>query len=190
MNRKGSAMQNQFVDLYRNGIKTATEVARMSLENAVRLQEKQLGIVRNILDENKRSSDSLGEAINRDRARVRGEDRIGRCDRVDLRPEGLLDGQILEDRLDDEPGGSRACGLIRRHDPPERCLALAGIKATLVDRSREVGRDPFAPRLSPGEIGLKQRDLAAGRREYLGDAVTHKPCARHEDRLDRHRTRA
>jgi hypothetical protein len=55
-------MQNQFVDLYRSGIKTATEVARMSLENSVRLQEKQLGIVRNILDENRRSADSLGEA--------------------------------------------------------------------------------------------------------------------------------
>jgi len=55
-------MQNQFVDLYRNGIKTATEVARMSLENALRLQEKQLGIVRNVLEENRRSADALTEA--------------------------------------------------------------------------------------------------------------------------------
>jgi Phasin protein len=55
-------MQNQFVDLYRNGIKTATEVTRMSLENAVRLHEKQLGLVRNVLEENRRSADALTEA--------------------------------------------------------------------------------------------------------------------------------
>ena len=55
-------MQNQFVDLYRNGIKTTTELARMSLENFARLQERQLGIVRNILDEGKRSAEALGEA--------------------------------------------------------------------------------------------------------------------------------
>ena len=30
-------MQNQFVDLYRNGIKTTTELARMSLENVAKL---------------------------------------------------------------------------------------------------------------------------------------------------------
>lgn len=55
-------MQNQFIDLYRNGIKTAADVARTTLENSVKLQEKQLGIVRNILEENRRSADGLAEA--------------------------------------------------------------------------------------------------------------------------------
>ena len=55
-------MQNQFVDIYRNGIKTATEVSRASLETFVQLQEKQLGIVRNLLDESKRSADGFAEA--------------------------------------------------------------------------------------------------------------------------------
>ncbi len=55
-------MQTQFVDLYRNGIKTAAEVTKMSLENAVRIHERQLGIVRNILEENTRSADRLSEA--------------------------------------------------------------------------------------------------------------------------------
>src|SRR5205085_1202273 len=50
---RGPDMQNQFVDLYRNGIKTTTELARVSLENCVKLQERQLGIVKNILDENR-----------------------------------------------------------------------------------------------------------------------------------------
>jgi hypothetical protein len=55
-------MQNQFVDLYRNGIKTAADAAKMSLENTVRLQEKQLGMVRTILEENTRSAERLSQA--------------------------------------------------------------------------------------------------------------------------------
>lgn len=55
-------MQNQFADLYRNGIKTAAEITKVSLESAVQMQERQLGILRNILDESKRSVDSLADA--------------------------------------------------------------------------------------------------------------------------------
>jgi phasin family protein len=54
--------QTQLVDLYRNGIKTAADMARMSLEGTVRLQEKQLEIVRNILDEQSRSADEITRA--------------------------------------------------------------------------------------------------------------------------------
>src|SRR5438067_13215630 len=59
---EGPEMQSQFIDLYRSGVKTAAEVAKMSLENTVRLQEKQLGIVRNILEENTRSTERLTAA--------------------------------------------------------------------------------------------------------------------------------
>lgn len=55
-------MQAQFFDLYRNGMKTAAELAKTSLENTVRLQQKQLDMVRNILEENSRSTDRLGQA--------------------------------------------------------------------------------------------------------------------------------
>lgn len=55
-------MQNQFIDIYRNGIKTATEVSRASLEGFVQLQERQLGIVRNLLDESRRSAESIADA--------------------------------------------------------------------------------------------------------------------------------
>src|SRR6267378_1578672 len=57
-------MQAQIFDLYRNGMKTAAEFAKTSLENTVRLQQKQLDMVRNILDENARSTDRLGQARN------------------------------------------------------------------------------------------------------------------------------
>lgn len=55
-------MQNQLIDIYRNGIKTATEVSRASLESFVQLQERQLGIVRSLLDESKRSADGIADA--------------------------------------------------------------------------------------------------------------------------------
>ena len=55
-------MQAQFFDLYRSGMMTAAEFAKTSLENTVRLQQKQLEMVRNILDENSRSTDRLGQA--------------------------------------------------------------------------------------------------------------------------------
>jgi hypothetical protein len=55
-------MQAQLFDLYRSGMKTAADLAKTSLENTVRLQQKQLDIVRNILEESARSGDRLGEA--------------------------------------------------------------------------------------------------------------------------------
>ena len=55
-------MQSQFVDLYRNGIRTAADVARVSLENSIRMQEKQLEIVRGILEQQARSAEELARA--------------------------------------------------------------------------------------------------------------------------------
>jgi len=55
-------MQAQFFDLYRSGMKMAAELAKTSLENTVRVQQKQLDMVKNILDESGRSSDRLGQA--------------------------------------------------------------------------------------------------------------------------------
>ena len=55
-------MQNQFVDLYRNSIKTTAEMARTSLESVVQLQERQLGILRGLVEEQRRSVESLAEA--------------------------------------------------------------------------------------------------------------------------------
>ncbi|HET7669493.1 MAG TPA: phasin family protein [Burkholderiales bacterium] len=59
-------MQDQLVDLYRNGMKSATELARMSLESSVRLQERQLDIARKVLEESTRSVDRVSGAKNMD----------------------------------------------------------------------------------------------------------------------------
>ena len=55
-------MQAQFFDLYRSGMKMAADIAKTSLENSVRLQQKQLDMMKNILDESGRSTDRLGQA--------------------------------------------------------------------------------------------------------------------------------
>ena len=55
-------MQAQFFDLYRSGMKMASELTKTSLENTVRLQQKQLDMVKHILDENGRSSERLAQA--------------------------------------------------------------------------------------------------------------------------------
>ncbi len=57
-------MPNQFIDLYRNGFKTAAEVMKASVENAVRVQQRQLDIARSALEDSNRSVDQLGEAKN------------------------------------------------------------------------------------------------------------------------------
>jgi len=55
-------MQDQFVDIYRNSIRTAAELTRVSLENAVRLQERQLEIARKVVEDGSRSLQRLSEA--------------------------------------------------------------------------------------------------------------------------------
>ena len=51
--------------------------------------------------------DGLGQAVDRDRRRVRGEDRARRRDAIELAPERRLDREVLEDGLDDEVGVAR-----------------------------------------------------------------------------------
>ena len=55
-------MANQLFDIYRNNIRTTAEMIRLSLENAVRLQEKQLGMVRTMLDRNTESAERAADA--------------------------------------------------------------------------------------------------------------------------------
>lgn len=52
----------QFLDIYRAGMKTAAEVMKSSLENAERVQNRQLQLVRSALEENAKSADELASA--------------------------------------------------------------------------------------------------------------------------------
>ena len=52
----------QFLDIYRAGMKTAAEVMKSSLENAERVQNRQMQLVRSALEENAKSADELASA--------------------------------------------------------------------------------------------------------------------------------
>ena len=49
----------QFVDFYRTGLKTAADLAKTQLENAERIQQQQLKVIRGALEENTRSASEL-----------------------------------------------------------------------------------------------------------------------------------
>ena len=55
-------MANQLFDIYRNNVRTSAEMMRISLENALRLQEQQLGMMRSLLDQNTQSADRAAGA--------------------------------------------------------------------------------------------------------------------------------
>jgi len=54
--------QEQFLDLYRTGIRSAADVGQAWLQVSLRLHEKQMEAVRGMVDENARSAERLGEA--------------------------------------------------------------------------------------------------------------------------------
>jgi phasin family protein len=53
--------QTQFLDLYRAGLSTATDVMKATLQNAERLQNQQLQLLRQALEESSRSADQLSQ---------------------------------------------------------------------------------------------------------------------------------
>ena len=54
-------MQAQMLDLYRAGIRSATDIMKLSLEQTERFQQQQLQLVRKALDESTRSTAQAGE---------------------------------------------------------------------------------------------------------------------------------
>jgi Phasin protein len=55
-------MQAQLFDLYRAGIRSATDMMKASLEHTERFQQQQMQLIRTALDESNRSSSQAGEA--------------------------------------------------------------------------------------------------------------------------------
>jgi hypothetical protein len=55
-------MANQLFDIYRNNIRTSAEMMRISLENTLRLQEQQFGMLRSLLDQNAQSAERAAGA--------------------------------------------------------------------------------------------------------------------------------
>jgi phasin family protein len=54
--------QAEFVDLYRAGLKTAADLMKTSLQNAEKLQNQQLVVIRNALDQQSKAIGELSQA--------------------------------------------------------------------------------------------------------------------------------
>lgn len=56
----------QFLDLYRTGIRTASDVMKASLESVERMQSQQLQLIRSALEENAKSASQIAEVKSMD----------------------------------------------------------------------------------------------------------------------------
>ena len=54
--------QAEFLDLYKAGLKTAADLVKVSLQSAEKLQNQQLGVIRQALDQQAKSISELGQA--------------------------------------------------------------------------------------------------------------------------------
>ena len=130
----------------------------------------------------------LGDRADRERARVRREDRVGcRCgiERPEDRP---LELEVLERGLDDDAG--LGTDRVERMAVPEPGQAALD---PLVDRVRvqvelrgspgEAVADPCPPALDRGLVDVVEDDLVAGLERELGDARAHRPGADDPDDL-------
>ena len=54
--------QAEFLDLYKAGLKTAADLMKASLQNAEKLQNQQLVVIRQVLDQQAKSLSELGQA--------------------------------------------------------------------------------------------------------------------------------
>jgi hypothetical protein len=54
--------QAEFLDLYKAGLKTAADLMKVSLQNAEKLQNQQLVVIRQVLDQQAKSINELGQA--------------------------------------------------------------------------------------------------------------------------------
>jgi hypothetical protein len=53
--------QTEFLDLYKAGLKTAADLMKASLQTAERLQNQQLGVIRNALEQQSKSMNELSQ---------------------------------------------------------------------------------------------------------------------------------
>jgi phasin family protein len=57
---------SQFLDLYRTGVRTASDVMKASLESVERMQNQQLQLIRSALEEQSKSANQLSECRSMD----------------------------------------------------------------------------------------------------------------------------
>jgi hypothetical protein len=133
-------------------------------------------------DEAARQAQLLGERGDRDRRRVRHEDRPRADDLLEVAKESALGVEALDDRLDDDAGLRGVLELRRGGDARSDRLRFGSVEPALggeaVERRCELGararRGAFA--------GVEQADRVPGLRRDLRDSRAHDSGADDEDR--------
>ena len=127
-----------------------------------------------------RSPGRLGDLGDREGARVGGEDDVAIGDRVERPEDRLLQGEVLEGRLDHEVGlvgqpvdGRDVADPVKPLRYPR--LDPGRIEVQLPGAPRQPVADPFAAALDGGVIDVIEDDLAAGFERDLRDPGTHRP---------------
>src|SRR6185312_3238418 len=111
-----------------------------------------------------------GQARDRDRARVAGQDRTLAGGLVERLEDPLLQGDVLGGGLDGQVGLDR---LVRRGDPGDGGLGGAGLDAALLDQLGQRALDAAAGAVELVAGDVDQRDVVPGHGRHLGDAGAH-----------------
>ena len=135
-------------------------------------------------DEALRPVGRRGQAGDRDRRGVGGEDRLRIELRAELRIDLALDALVLGRRLDDEVGAGEIAHLVRGGNLAERRLAGLLGELAVSDHAGQVAADGGEPLLDAVRRDIVEQHLVAGQRGDLGDAAAHLPGADDAHSLD------
>jgi hypothetical protein len=120
---------------------------------------------------------TAAETRDRDRRRVRGEDRPRLGDPVQLREQLALDVEFLDHRLHDEIRRGHVREVPRELDALQRGRAVGGRELALLRELAQAAVDLGAGALEGGAVHVAEHDGVTGLREHLGDAVAHRARA-------------
>ena len=121
-----------------------------------------------------------GERRDRDRRRVRREDRLGWKDLVCAPEDRLLHCRVLDDGLDEEVGGDDVGG--KRHARQD----ILGCDASLLGQLRQALLHRSQRPLGGPRQLVVERNAPAGGRHDLRDAAAHLARTDHQDVLEPH----
>ena len=129
-----------------------------------------------------RAGRRLGDRGDRERARVRREDRVGRGDGVEHPEDRPLEVQILERGLDDDvglrPDGVERVAVPEASQPPvDPVVDRVGVELQSRRAAGEPVTDPLPPALDRGLVDVVEDDLVAGLERELGDPGAHRSGA-------------
>jgi hypothetical protein len=116
----------------------------------------------------------------RDDGRIAGEDGIWAGRALDIGEEPLLDAEVLAHRLHDEIRLGHGFGEGAADAHAVHC-------GHIVAKVLEIGEDTILGASKRRRMAIRNGDVMAGEREYLGDAVAHQPSADHGDAWSGHR---